>query len=260
MEEVPEKGNDGDDSTRWCAGTASANQWWQVDLGENHKVEGVKIDWEQTAGYGFRLKVSEDGTNWKTVYDNDGNIETTKESLVDLDESNVRYVRFESHTLPNSGTWVSFFELKVFGEVQGNEGDALKESLKEVIDEAKTLVDGAVEGVENGNYHLGAIEGLTTSTTEAERVYNDEAVEAEVVQGAIDDLQSAIEKFRSLIITETTGDVNNDGIINLGDLALVSKYQGEVNADNELSINSDLNLDGVVDSYEVEFISERILK
>lgn len=256
----PEKGNDGDGSTRWCAGNGNANQWWQVDLGEKSNIEGIKIDWEKAAGYGFRLKVSDDGSNWKTVYDNAGNIETTNESLINLNESNVRYVKFESHTLPNSSTWVSFFELKVFGEVQGNEGDGLKESLKELIDETKNLADISIEGIENGNYHVGSIEDLRDSITEAEEVYNDNTANVELIQVTINNLEDAIAKFERLVITETTGDVNDDGIINLGDLAIVSKYQGKVNEDNNFSLRSDLNIDWVVDRYEIEFISKRVLK
>ncbi|MDK0735152.1 hypothetical protein P7A61_06145 [Clostridium perfringens] len=47
--------------------------------------------------------------------------------------------------------------------------------------------------------------------------------------------------------------------MDLGDLAIASKYLGTVDNSNNLSIKSDLNLDGEVNNYDIEFISYKIL-
>ncbi|UXZ09057.1 discoidin domain-containing protein [Clostridium perfringens] len=41
------KGNDGDESSRWCASSENSNQWWQVDLGDIYDIEGISVKWEK---------------------------------------------------------------------------------------------------------------------------------------------------------------------------------------------------------------------
>ncbi|MGG5462124.1 dockerin type I domain-containing protein [Clostridium sp. B9] len=52
----------------------------------------------------------------------------------------------------------------------------------------------------------------------------------------------------------SNGDLNEDGVIDVGDLALASKYYGENKPEY------DMDGDGIVGDYEIETISEKILE
>ncbi|MGG5461829.1 glycoside hydrolase family 2 TIM barrel-domain containing protein [Clostridium sp. B9] len=54
-------------------------------------------------------------------------------------------------------------------------------------------------------------------------------------------------------------DVNEDGVVNVGDLSIVSKYQGEIIEDNKLSEKSDVNKDGMVDTKDIQLVMDSIL-
>ena len=59
--------------------------------------------------------------------------------------------------------------------------------------------------------------------------------------------------------SEGSEDINEDGSINVGDLSIVSKYQGEVISGNALSEKSDINKDGVVDKADIQIVMDKIL-
>ncbi len=65
---IAAKANDGNNSTRWCAGSADTGQWWQVDLGEVMPVGYLAIEFEREAkNYGYVIKGSTDKSNWATL-------------------------------------------------------------------------------------------------------------------------------------------------------------------------------------------------
>lgn len=132
-------------------------------------------------------------------------------------------------------------------------------SLKELIDSSTTLANEAVEGIKTGNYHKGANEQLLSEIDKATKVYNDSTTSIEEVQVANANLVTAVEVFKSLIITELTGDINEDGKVSLGDLGITAKYYGDIEEDVDYSKVSDLNKDGKVDKYEINFITKKIL-
>ena len=57
-------------NTRWSS-EFSDPQWIKVDLGEANPIHGVVLHWERAAGKAFLLQVSDDGKQWKTVYETD---------------------------------------------------------------------------------------------------------------------------------------------------------------------------------------------
>ncbi|ELC8441365.1 discoidin domain-containing protein [Clostridium perfringens] len=250
------KGNDGDENTRWCASNGNSNQWWQVDLEDVYNIDGVSIKWEKEAAYGFSILVSEDGEEWRTVFNNNNNLVSEQLSEVVLSENNVRYVKLQVNSLPASNVWASFFELKVFGEKSGIE--KAKEELKLLIEEGNNKIQNAIEGFEVGNYHEGSKDMLLETISCCEDIYNTSRNLEEVLSSIIS-LRNALELFNNRVISENTGDINEDGKVDLGDLAMVSKYQGKVDESNAISLKADLNLDGLINSYEVQFISYKIL-
>ncbi|MPQ43835.1 glycoside hydrolase family 2 TIM barrel-domain containing protein [Clostridium tarantellae] len=59
---------------------------------------------------------------------------------------------------------------------------------------------------------------------------------------------------------EQSADVNGDGIVNVGDLSIVSKNVGSVVSGNELSEKSDINRDGVVDSKDIQIVMDKMFE
>lgn len=109
--------NDGDASTRWCAATADASQWWQVDLGQTRPIHYLSIDFErEEKNYGYEIKVSADGSTWQTVAAKStsrtprwgGPTEVHHE--VDVE---ARYVRIEFDQTAG-GAWASIKEFGVY--------------------------------------------------------------------------------------------------------------------------------------------------
>lgn len=58
---------DGNFSTRW-ASDWSDPQWLQVDLGQVTAISHIQLAWESAYGKAYQVQVSNDGTNWTTIY------------------------------------------------------------------------------------------------------------------------------------------------------------------------------------------------
>lgn len=129
-----------------------------------------------------------------------------------------------------------------------------KSELENTIKVAKDLEIDAVEGFDVGQYHKGAKAKLTNGINLAEDVMENDKIGQEDIDKAVKELNLVIEEFNSLKIEELTGDFNNNNKIDIGDLSIISKNFGGEN------LEYDLNKDGVVDEYEIEFISHRILQ
>ncbi|WP_240981940.1 MULTISPECIES: discoidin domain-containing protein [unclassified Streptomyces] len=81
---------DGDTGTRW-ASDWSDDQWLRVDLGEVRRVGRVTLDWERAYARQYRIEVSEDGENWRSVWSTaagDGGFDTAE-----FASTPARYVR-----------------------------------------------------------------------------------------------------------------------------------------------------------------------
>ena len=128
-----------------------------------------------------------------------------------------------------------------------------KSELETLVNDGKALVEDAVEGMNVGEYHEGAKDLLSSEIDKAEAIIANGDATQDEVDSAKSELTNAVERFNSLLITETTGDFNNSGKIDIGDLAMISKNFGI----NDETL--DLNKDGVVDEYEIRFINHRIL-
>lgn len=144
-----------------------------------------------------------------------------------------------------------------FNKIEVTDTDRV--SLKELIDSSTTLANEAVEGIKTGNYHKGAKEQLLSEIDKATKVYNDSTTSIEEVQVANANLVTAVELFKSLVVTELTGDINKDGKVSLGDLGITAKHYGEIEEEVDYSKDADLNKDGKVDKYEINFITKKML-
>ncbi|MPQ44031.1 glycoside hydrolase family 2 TIM barrel-domain containing protein [Clostridium tarantellae] len=138
-----------------------------------------------------------------------------------------------------------------------------KLELATLVNNAKELNNNAVEGIAVGEYHLGAKKELEDAITLAESILNNEEAKEEELIIAIGELTRALEKFNSRIITESTGDLNNNGNFEAGDIALISRYYGKNSVDNaeiwENISKYDVNNDGKIDMYDLNFVTNKVL-
>jgi hypothetical protein len=109
-------GNDGDMTTRWCAADGAAGHYWQVDLGQSYTLSQFKISWEKALVYQFKVEGSPDGTTWSPLLDQTTSTNSVASQSYNLTGApSARWVRVTTTTLPDTGTWASFFEVQVYG-------------------------------------------------------------------------------------------------------------------------------------------------
>lgn len=106
---------DGDPSTRWCASSADAPQWWQVDLGAPTNLTGIRLDWESPSdAYKHKVEGSADGKAWKILADASGNTQAGS-NRHGFAASGIRHVRV-TFLGSSGGAWGSLVEVKVFSD------------------------------------------------------------------------------------------------------------------------------------------------
>src|SRR5690606_10624069 len=59
--------NDGNAGTRWSS-AFSDPQWIRVDLGTSHNISRVLLSWETAYASAYEIQVSNNATNWTTIY------------------------------------------------------------------------------------------------------------------------------------------------------------------------------------------------
>ena len=67
---APNKGNDGNNSTRWSSTVSSSlgGQWWWIDLGSRQNVNQVIIRWEAAYAKSYAVGWSDDGNNFSGLW------------------------------------------------------------------------------------------------------------------------------------------------------------------------------------------------
>jgi hypothetical protein len=66
-------GNDGNESTRWCAPDGTHGHTFRIDLGHPQPLTKANILWELPGIYRYRIEVSDDGANWRLAQDRSNN-------------------------------------------------------------------------------------------------------------------------------------------------------------------------------------------
>ncbi|TXK84423.1 hypothetical protein FU659_09315 [Paenibacillus sp. N3.4] len=137
-----------------------------------------------------------------------------------------------------------------------------KSALGALIAEAQQTLDAAEEGTRAGQYPAGSKAALLAAISSARAVAGDAAAAQPQVQQAAADLNAALQAFKASIITGVPGDVNGDGKVTVGDLAIVAKYYGKTSADTDWDQYkfADLNHDGVIDIADLAMIARMIFE
>lgn len=166
---------------------------------------------------------------------------------VDIEKNNIE---INTSTLNYDFTPHSLTAVKLTKEDSSLEVD--KSKLSQSIDNASKLHSSIVEGINNGEYHVGAREKILSEINSAKDIMNKENVTQEEIDEALVYLNDKIGLVKTLQIDIYTGDLNGDKIIDLKDLSIISKSYGII------VDKYDLDKDGLITIYEVKFIMNRI--
>lgn len=102
--------NDGNQSTRWSSAFYDP-QWIMIDLQDEYEITGAKIIWEAAASRAYQIQVSNNATNWQTVFTTtSGNGGTDKFTF----SATARYIRMYS-TARTTEWGNSMYEFEVYG-------------------------------------------------------------------------------------------------------------------------------------------------
>ncbi|WP_345367376.1 discoidin domain-containing protein [Actinoallomurus liliacearum] len=112
---APAAALDGRTDTRWSS-LYTDNEWLEVDLGGAATITGATLVWENAYATGYRIEVSNDRTNWTSIY----STTTGKGGTENLTISGKgRYVRFYG-TARATGYGYSLWEFQIFGTVDAS--------------------------------------------------------------------------------------------------------------------------------------------
>ena len=143
-------------------------------------------------------------------------------------------------------------------EIPAEEVD--KAALAAAISVAENLFEEAVVGTEVGQYPQEAKDAFGAAIAAAKTVYNDSNATQNQVDDAVTALNMAIDTFKAAEIKEASADINNDGVINVGDLAIVAYYYGKdsTSADWAAAKIADMNGDNKIDILDLAYVALKI--
>jgi mannan endo-1,4-beta-mannosidase len=101
---------DGNTATRWSSAFADP-QWLQIDLGSSYAINRVRLNWEAAYANAYSIQVSNDATNWTSIYSRTSGAG----GINDLTVSGTgRYVRMYGTTRATAYGY-SLWEFEVYG-------------------------------------------------------------------------------------------------------------------------------------------------
>lgn len=137
-----------------------------------------------------------------------------------------------------------------------------KTALNAAIISGQSIVDGAVEGLANGQYPAGTKAQLQAVLTASITVKNNDAATNAQIATATTNLNAAITTLQSLIFTSHTGDFSSLPGYDIGDIGILVPLYGKTSSASDWnSIKKyDINNDGKIGIYEFAFIAKRLLE
>jgi GH43 family beta-xylosidase len=139
--------------------------------------------------------------------------------------------------------------------------DLDKEALNTLIAQSQAAVNAAVEGSAPGQYPVGS-KAIMQAAIDAAKAVSDSATSQAVIDQAVSTLNQALQTFKSAVNPAVSGDINVDGKVTIGDLAIVAASYGKnsTSPDWNLIKKSDVNNDGIIDIADLAFIARTILQ
>ncbi|MCS7460558.1 family 43 glycosylhydrolase [Paenibacillus doosanensis] len=139
--------------------------------------------------------------------------------------------------------------------------DLNKEALNALIDQARSVLNAAVEGSAPGQYPAGSKAALQSAIDAAAAVSANANTQAEIDQAVIA-LNQALQQFKESVNGSVPGDMNGDGKVTIGDLALVAANYGKNSASPDWSSIEymDSNHDGIIDIADLAAVASAIIQ
>ncbi|MEK5253531.1 beta-L-arabinofuranosidase domain-containing protein [Paenibacillus sp. FSL F4-0125] len=137
-----------------------------------------------------------------------------------------------------------------------------KTALNAAITNAQNLFSAAVVGTLPGQYPQAVKDAFGIAINAAKAVKDNSSATQSQVDGAVNDLLRAVDTFKAAIIKEGSADLNNDGIISVGDLAIVAYHYGKnaTSPDWAKAKIADLNGDLKIDITDLAIVATKILE
>jgi hypothetical protein len=137
-----------------------------------------------------------------------------------------------------------------------------KTLLNNTIVIAQAAYDAATEGSSVGNYILGSQAILKALIDKAQIVSTNITARQSEIDSVNTELENAITIFQnSVVLHVLTGDLNNDSVISIGDIGVMSSLAGQstVSLDWNFIKIADLNNDGKIDVDDLTLLANMIL-
>ncbi|WP_310604709.1 galactose-binding domain-containing protein [Anaerosporobacter sp.] len=153
-------------NTRWESEYSDA-QWIYVDLGKAYSVTGVNLVWETAAGKNYKIQVSNNATDWTTVYEKTNGVGGTEE--ITFAKTSARYVRMYG-TERTTGYGYSLWEFEVLGFADNAENPVLPEEPSGNVNVAKdkAVTTSSNEGGFIGNNVTDGNEGTRWASNQSD--------------------------------------------------------------------------------------------
>nr|WP_308422999.1 carbohydrate-binding protein [Paenibacillus marchantiophytorum] len=135
-----------------------------------------------------------------------------------------------------------------------------KTALATAIASAQSMYDSAVVGTATGQYPQAAKDAFGAALTAAKAVNGNQSATQSQVDNSVTLLGSAVAAFKAAVIK--SADLNNDGSIDVGDLAIVAYYYGKDSNSTEWTKakNADMNNDNKIDISDLAYVASKILQ
>ena len=136
-----------------------------------------------------------------------------------------------------------------------------KTALTTAITNAQSLYDAAVVGTLPGQYPQAAKDVFGMAINAAKAVKDSSSATQSQVDNAVTALNSAVDTFKAAVIKEVSADLNKDGIIDVGDLAIVAYHYGKDSgsADWATAKTADMNSDNKIDIMDLAYVATKII-
>ncbi|MGG1550191.1 carbohydrate-binding protein [Paenibacillus ferrarius] len=136
-----------------------------------------------------------------------------------------------------------------------------KTALTAAIANAQSLYDAAIVGTLPGQYPQAAKDALGAALSAAKAVKDSQNSSQAQVDSAVTVLGSAVDTFKAAVVKEVSADLNKDGHIDVGDLAMVAYHYGKnsTSADWSTAKAADMNNDNKIDIMDLAYVASKIL-
>ncbi|WP_284645105.1 dockerin type I domain-containing protein [Paenibacillus silviterrae] len=137
-----------------------------------------------------------------------------------------------------------------------------KTALITAITNAQGLYDAAIVGTLPGQYPQAAKDAFGAAINTAKAVKDNSSSTQAQVDSALTTLGIAVGTFETAVIKEVSADLNKDGSIDVGDLAMVAYHYGKNSAgtDWQTAKMVDMNGDDMIDITDLAYVASRILE